>query len=102
MMKIFVTILSLFILVLTAIPCIDAPTHSLQKSELNNSNAEHHESEDDCSPFCTCVCCASPMIQGFLSVQINGLGLVEEYSSAYKSIRCNSLASSIWQPPKQI
>jgi hypothetical protein len=61
-MKFFATILSLYILLLTAIPCVDHPEdHTLQKIEITQSATDNHQHEgDQCSPFCTCDCCVSP------------------------------------------
>ena len=61
-MKIFAFILSVYIIWLTAIPCIDvAKDNTVNKIELSKQNQDnrHQDDSDHCSPFCTCNCCQS-------------------------------------------
>ncbi len=103
-MKIFACILSVYILVLTAIPCIDRPEdHHLQKTEIEaNANTNHHNhGGDQCSPFCTCNCCATPVIQQESIIQFNSTNLFQEFTLAeYISVFTSDYLSSIWQPPQ--
>jgi hypothetical protein len=102
-MKFFACILSLYIMVLTAIPCADKPEdHTLQKSEITqNAGSNHQHDCDHCSPFCTCNCCASPVIQQDIIIQFNCFSLLQEYtSSEYISVFTSDYLSSIWQPPQ--
>ncbi len=58
-MKDLAIFLSLYILLLSAMPCADVDTHgSLPRSELSAASpASQHSDSDCCSPFCTCRCC---------------------------------------------
>ncbi len=58
-MKAFAYILSLYMLVLTAISCIDVPKeNALYKAEFyQNTPNSHQNNADHCSPSCTCQCC---------------------------------------------
>ena len=61
-MKIFAFILSLYIVWLTTIPCVDVPQdNTMHKIELTKQNQDnqHHDGTDHCTPFCTCNCCQS-------------------------------------------
>jgi hypothetical protein len=102
-MKIFACILSLYILALTAIPCVDHPEdHTLQKIEITQSATGNHQHEgDQCSPFCTCDCCVSPIIHQDFIVRLDSFSFLlgcftPEYASAFVS--CYS--GFIWQPPQ--
>ena len=55
-MKILTFILSLYVLVLTAIPCVDVPKdNNVQKIVLAQSSTDNHQNDvDSCSLFCTC------------------------------------------------
>ncbi len=101
-MKHLAYILSLYILVLLAIPCADVPTdNSLSKVELS-SNATHHPQNDldHCSPFCTCSCCACPVVfQCFIS-HFDWVSFPPEHVSTYSSVYIFSFCTSFWQPPK--
>lgn len=102
-MRSFAFILSLYLMVLTAIPCIDvAQDAAMHRAGVSQpvQDTHHHSEADHCSPFCTCNCCATSVI-----VQDHHLRL-DCFSFAGKQYfpRLTSLVSepfaSIWQPPK--
>lgn len=58
-MKFFAIILSIVVLWLTLMPCIDTPEQNCaNKTEMAQQHS-HSEDIDLCSPFCTCHCCQS-------------------------------------------
>lgn len=103
-MKLFACILSIYIVVLTAIPCIDRPEDShLQKSEIegNTANSHQHTEGDQCSPFCTCNCCGTPVIQQYFFVHFDNFTLLQIYNlPEYVSAVTSDYLKSIWQPPQ--
>ena len=101
-MKIFASILSFYVVILTFIPCIDVPTDdSMQKIELSESSADqHHHDTDSCSPFCTCDCCASPVLNHNNTIQFKCVEISQHTFSEYNSSFVSSTFVSIWQPPK--
>ncbi|MBK8808019.1 MAG: hypothetical protein IPO21_15780 [Bacteroidales bacterium] len=100
-MKYFAFILSVYVLVLTAIPCVDVPKdNTVQKIELTNSTSEHHEHTTDlCSPFCTCDCCASPILNNS-TIHFTCTPIAQKIITGYNNSFVSSLFASIWQPPK--
>jgi len=71
-MKIFACILSIYVLALTAIPCIDLQyNNDMHKTELAQKSTSGQNDIDYCSPFCTCSCCASPIIYQGYSIHFN-------------------------------
>jgi len=104
MMRLVACILSIYIVVLTAIPCIDRPGDDhLQKTEIGGKTdtGHQHQDGDQCSPFCTCNCCATPVIQQESIIQFNSTALFQEYTIAeYISVFTSDYLSSIWQPPQ--
>jgi len=102
-MKIIAIILSFYVLVLTAKPCIDDQKDmAKQKTEFSQTNPDthHHNSKDICSPFCTCNCCATSVIFQEFRVQLNCFSFPEkQYSPICATVFSDPLAS-IWQPPK--
>jgi hypothetical protein len=104
-MKWFNYILSLYLLVLSCIPCADEkPVHSFSASSFINAQTESEHpvhTDDACSPLCICTCCS-----GF-TIQTNALTSIQTFPVAfqnklpfYKQAHCQDLAYSIWQPPK--
>jgi hypothetical protein len=59
-MKFLAIILSVYVMWLTVMPCIDKPTdnsvHAVEICSQDQSN-QHINDLDLCSPFCTCNCC---------------------------------------------
>ncbi|MDD2798566.1 MAG: hypothetical protein PHV20_08245 [Bacteroidales bacterium] len=101
MKRFFAVILSLFILVLIAVPCIDKHESASHNTELSKDTSHQHQSsEDECSPFCNCVCCASPVIHSTTILHLTDFHFIQKYTTIYPSNFKSSLFASIWQPPK--
>jgi hypothetical protein len=102
-MKFFAVILSLYVLVLTAMPCIDIPNErNLQKTELSKDLQDNHQHNDadGCSPFCTCNCCATSFIFEGYQPQYNCFASPEKQYSYSPCEEFTSPLANIWQPPK--
>lgn len=101
-MKIIAYILSFYILLLTAIPCIDVPQdNALHKTELSQKTTDnHHNKADNCSPFWPCNCCIPPVISQAYILQFNCFSYSQKHFAEYKSAHISNLSSAIWQPPK--
>jgi hypothetical protein len=102
MMKLFAYILSVYVVILTVMPCIDEYQDTIsQKVELttNSTNTQHNDT-DHCSPFCTCTCCASPVVFMNNEMQIESFPVTQEHQFEYKSSYRSSEHFGIWQPPK--
>jgi len=97
-------ILSFYLLVLNAYPCIDAPLDiSVQNTELSShAGNSHHNTSDQCSPFCTCNCCVTPFISQTYTILIDCYPFQMEQYSAIISPSFSSSFESIWQPPKLV
>lgn len=103
-MKFFVCLLSVYILMLISIPCIDRPDedHIVQTENASTCNHHHHEG-NQCSPFCTCNCCGTPAIYQDFRITFDGYSYVEKsFFNNYKSAVISCHHSSIWQPPQQV
>ena len=103
-MRLFAYILSLYILVLTAIPCLDAPEFSgsgnAQITQNTTNTTQELPDVDFCSPFCACSCCVSSISNQafYIDFTCNSFSAVQypKYSSEFLSFNF----ASIWQPPK--
>jgi len=103
-MKNLAFILSVYVLALTAIPCVDVPKDDvLHKTELSNTASEHHEHTTDlCSPFCTCDCCVSPIVNNNSTVPFACSSHIQGLFAEYKNFFVSALYVAIWQPPKLV
>jgi hypothetical protein len=101
-MKLFASILSLYILFLTTIPCVDAQAdNALQKNEISQNTSDNQQNDADCcSPFCSCDCCTSPVLYQDFIIYLNYSTIPQKFKIDYLSSYVSSLFTSIWQPPK--
>jgi len=107
LMKHLSGILSLYLLVIALLPCVDEGFSSEellgQQSELIDSEHEHDEStKDHCSPFCACSCCqitirppaSFSMFLGYPPM------LGREIPQMYSHLHGLIDVDKIWQPPR--
>ena len=100
-MKYVAVILSVYVLVLTAMPCVDvyaANTDSVS-IELTKQNPNPANDVELCSPFCFCHCCQTLSFPSFF--QISFINLVKvPLNIELKELSFSSPIAPIWQPPK--
>ncbi|NEU67492.1 DUF6660 family protein [Spirosoma agri] len=110
-MKWLTTFLAFYLLGLSLWPCADdTPPTSGPGNYVVLTNApvpqsgSTHEHHDQCTPFCSCTCCAAtisitPNFSYALahSVEITGIAAV---AFPYVSLHWADPLSAIWQPPK--
>lgn len=99
-------ILSVITLILTLFPCSDGfaqyQINDTFQTSLNTSNTQDHHSDDGdlCTPFCTCVCCASLIyVVESLSIsqsELLNIDLNQYHNSNFKSDYINRN----FQPPQ--
>ncbi|KVV15856.1 DUF6660 family protein [Flavobacterium sp. TMP13] len=107
--KIKTIILSIYLILLSCLPCADTKVNefhidSISTSIANNSHSHTNEKHTDlCPPFCSCNCCAAQVLSFnpavvFIFIKENQLILspVPTYSSTFQS----NFFGSIWQPPQ--
>lgn len=101
-MRLLTSILSIYILGLIATPCIDEHDYRENKNieQSQNTNDNHHNEDDDCSPFCTCRCCTSPIVIKDYVVHFKCFSFTIKSFLEYTSDYVSSIYSTIWQPPK--
>ncbi len=102
-MKVFVTILSIYILYLISLPCIDSAYPSddltvLCTHQQNQKNDDNHH--DACSPFCICSCCSLIVI--VFDIQFVSKPYIKSqplfFPPSEDSI--SNLFYAVWVPPK--
>jgi hypothetical protein len=104
-MRFICYILSIYFMMLISVPCADNlyGSHSTETEMGSPTNGNHqHNNGDQCSPFCTCNCCTSPVIQQEFIIQFDKFALLQEYPvPEYVSAITSNYLTSIWQPPQQ-
>ena len=104
LMKWLSTILSIYFLWLSVLPCTDAEECNASIESNLNALSDHHNHSHEpelCSPFCACLCCGQ-----FVIFEVGDVGAeqIAAYDSLahiiYKSSFSLDVHLAIWQPPK--
>ncbi len=102
-MKLLVVILSIFTISLSAIPCDDNLDiySDVSISVSQDTHSDSHDDTDACSPFCTCVCCATVVVNEMTAqdVLIAQTGY-SEINSSYTFYYTSDYLNRIFQPPQ--
>lgn len=105
-MKTGIFIFSIYLLALSLVPCSDA-INECQNIDVEYSHDHEHDHDSDhddhCTPFCSCSCCGTSMINN--SVLIPFLKLRDKVILSnevinFESSFFSSFFGAIWQPPK--
>jgi hypothetical protein len=101
-MKWFAVILSVYVLFLTGLPCVDNPwENGKDVAGCSHNPADGHAPDTDlCSPFCVCDCCATQVVYMDNTVHFDGMSCEIPYFFIFTSEDPSTIAYSIWQPPK--
>ena len=106
-MKLLNIILSIYLTVLSCLPCSDLEiSHSaisVDEHKIDKDQNSHDEDDDLCSPFCVCNCCGTQALSFFseITFEFNKNTLViKSPLPTYKSILSSNFFGSIWQPPQ--
>ncbi|WP_460944796.1 hypothetical protein [Spirosoma daeguense] len=108
-MRLFIYLFSLWLLLLTGLPCPDADCHIHENSATTESTsppAEHdHEQghKAPCSPFCHCATClgfSTPQPFNYLLPADSSESAPERQIFTYRSPNQFDVMLGIWQPPQ--
>jgi hypothetical protein len=106
-MKIANFILSIYLILLSCLPCADTDVKSLAHTSIELSqNAENHSHDtanDLCPPFCVCNCCGVQFLSYQPAILFDfpvATTLIKIVLPTYKSIFSSNFFGSIWQPPQ--
>lgn len=102
-MRFFTIIFSIYILVLSCVPCADAGENMVKSVQKISNTTSHEHTTDLCTPFCSCTCCPA-------SAFYHPLALFEIPKEIFQSMKFMVVNSSclsndfhsIWQPPKVV
>lgn len=101
-MRFLALLFSLYVLLLTAWPCAEmrenAPEHDATAAQ--HTSSHEHDDCTDCAPFCTCNCCATPMICQIELVDFQVSTLVLTNETYYPTLLVTQGYGDIWQPPQ--
>ncbi|MDR3704631.1 MAG: hypothetical protein P4L28_01835 [Paludibacteraceae bacterium] len=99
-MKFLASILCLYVFVLVVLPCHDhAQNGASNQTELSAQTTQACDA-DQCSPFCTCNCCSTPVIASVVGIYLPAVTFFGKTIFASYNEHISSPYTSIWEPPK--
>ena len=101
-MKLFAAILSVYVILLATLPCVDVDSClTLQKMEVSHAATDDHSHDGDlCSPFCNCNCCVSPVLVADFAIKFDGNLYSQKNYFRYSSTTISTPCTFFWHPPK--
>lgn len=109
-------ILSIYIVILSCLPCTDGRVYEVIDENENYTEAisvaidthaghSHEDGEDTCPPFCDCNCCGAQVLtySPYLVYEFPlRFVIIQSKNTFYKSNLLPSFFGSIWQPPQLV
>lgn len=98
-MKLLTVILSIYVMILTFMPCADANTADTDCYSIAQQDHEHSDDIEICSPFCFCNCCQTlTQTSNYIIPKVNMPGI----KVITPMLVQNEIESTIlfWRPPK--
>ncbi|WP_026704818.1 DUF6660 family protein [Flavobacterium soli] len=106
-MKFLNFILSIYLVALSCVPCVDmevsSAAHKTIGMDSNHKDHSHDKENDLCSPFCSCNCCGSQIVTYFKAITIDPIVVskrIKTQLTSYTSKFTSNFYGSIWQPPQ--
>lgn len=99
-------ILSLYVLALSVVPCLDDASYDVNSFGVEISHTSHDHNHDNsnesdlCTPFCTCACCGSlitvPAVQEVVEAKVM---LSATYLFTHNLDYSFTYTKGVWRPP---
>lgn len=102
-MKLFTCLMSLYILLLSCMPCNDSSDCSSEESvsvAVSGTHDDHDDDTEHCTPFCVCACCAAPAVQFQQAPAIKNFVAGKIVNSYPAEFIFSNTEHNIWQPPR--
>lgn len=105
-MKLLPFLFAIYLLALSLMPCTDSSVcmdgkENVHMELASDTDSDHHQHEDTCTPFCSCNCCGISM--AILSFEKFVLEAPLKYVSTTSVVNQHATTRflhSFWQPPK--
>ena len=83
------------------VPCGDKEDcNEFKQTQTSHTDHKDDHSDEACTPFCVCACCASNCIVKYFQPVLNQVALVNSVYPVHKESKTSAAIISIWQPPK--
>jgi len=99
-MRLLALIFSIYILLLTSLPCAEMKDMNHAQNAPVSQRSSNHDNCGECSPFCTCNCCSTPMVCKIDLVDFEVSTIVRKHETNYPALFVTQRSGDIWQPPQ--
>lgn len=99
--KIFHILFAVYFIVLIGMPCADREDcNEFKQTELSQTSHQQEHSDEVCTPFCMCACCAAHFLSSGIDTDFElSAGIITTYTS-HHSPGIRGAVIAVWQPPK--
>ncbi len=99
-MRLISILFSVYMMLLVALPCAEMAEKDHSNNAPISQSSENHDDCNDCSPFCFCNCCASPMICHVEAIDLQVSIIARKQETSYPRLSITQRSGDIWQPPQ--
>ena len=85
---------------LAVMPCGDKEDCNEVKHEQTSQTDHKNHSDEVCTPFCVCSCCATHFLIKDFQPSLNQVAEINTVYTVHKEAATSSAICSIWQPPQ--
>ncbi len=90
-----------YFIALAVKPCADkVDCNEFKQTEMSHDDHQKEHSDEVCTPFCVCACCAANALVKDYSPALAQLNVVNTVYKTQRDSKISSIIISIWQPPK--
>jgi hypothetical protein len=99
--KLLTTIFSVYILILSALPCCETGDCTGKKElSVSVSFADADHGDEACTPFCACACCSFQFSKTCNCIKLKSPEFFAVYHSTEINLQLSEIYLPIWQPPQ--
>ena len=101
MKKTLYILFAVYFISLVAIPCGDKENcNELKQTQTSQSDHKENHSDEGCTPFCVCSCCATHFLINDFQPTLNVVAVINTVYTVHKESKTSAAIIPIWQPPK--
>lgn len=98
--KALLILFSIYFIALAVMPCADKVDCNEFKQTASQESHKQEHSDEVCSPFCVCACCATHFLIKDFQPSLKQVAVINTHYSAHKESKISAAIIPIWQPPK--
>jgi len=99
--KAFHIFFTIYFFALVITPCADKEDcNEFKQTELSQNAHQQQHSDEVCTPFCACACCAAHFLMSGTESHFEVTATISTIYTDHATAKITEACSPIWQPPK--